>query len=324
MHDHHCPRRAARCGDVGKAIPAHSALTVRLRRATVLCALCEVMSRSTFSSVASSRASSPTMRPSAITRTRSDRPRISTNSDEITRTAMPSSASVADQRVDLLLRPDVDAAGRLVEDRAPSVSTASHLASTTFCWLPPESEPATALPSCRVRMSNSVDRLGSEALLGRARRSGRRGESSSRTFNDTFHRTLLSSAEPLDLAILGEQRDAGLHRVRRVGGTRPAATPSTAISPRAGTAPNNPLASRRAPCAVEPDDARRSRPPLTSNDTGAASPPTWRSCTSRRGEPGGPAATREHLRHLATDHHRDQVVAADVGDRDPCPTPGRP
>ena len=44
--------------------------------------------------------------------------------------------------VDLGLGADVDAARRLVEDQEPGRGI-SHLASSTFCWLPPESVPVT-------------------------------------------------------------------------------------------------------------------------------------------------------------------------------------
>ena len=52
--------------------------------------------------------------------------------------AMPCAARSAIMRVDLGLRLHVDALGRLVEDQERG-AVASHFASTTFCWLPPES-----------------------------------------------------------------------------------------------------------------------------------------------------------------------------------------
>ena len=46
---------------------------------------------------------------------------------------------LVDQRVDLRLGADVDAARRLVEDEDAGTRAASHFASTIFCWLPPDS-----------------------------------------------------------------------------------------------------------------------------------------------------------------------------------------
>jgi hypothetical protein len=58
-----------------------------------------------------------------------------------------------DQEIDVALGADVDAARRLVEhdDTRPGCST---FASASFCWLPPDSEPARSV-SEPVRMPNS-------------------------------------------------------------------------------------------------------------------------------------------------------------------------
>ena len=56
-------------------------------------------------------------------------------------TARPSLGELADEVVHRGLGADVDALGRLVEDDHLRLS-ASHLAMTTFCWLPPESSPS--------------------------------------------------------------------------------------------------------------------------------------------------------------------------------------
>ena len=50
---------------------------------------------------------------------------------------------LGEQAVHLGLGAHVDAAGRLVDDEHASASVASHLASTTFCWLPPLRVPAS-------------------------------------------------------------------------------------------------------------------------------------------------------------------------------------
>ena len=66
------------------------------------------------------------------------RPSTSSRSLETTTTATPDSARSLDQRVDLGAGPDIDAAGGLVEQQHPAVRS-SQRASTTFCWLPPDS-----------------------------------------------------------------------------------------------------------------------------------------------------------------------------------------
>ena len=77
---------------------------------------CPTASRSTFSSLNSSRSRKPAIRPSCITAMRSLTPITSSMSLEIISTATPASASAAHQPVDLGLGADVDAARRLVED----------------------------------------------------------------------------------------------------------------------------------------------------------------------------------------------------------------
>jgi hypothetical protein len=76
-------------------------------------------------------------RPPCITSTRSLMPRTSGNSLEIMMIAMPSPASLRHQRVNLRLGADIDAARRLIHDQDARRLVASHLPSTTFCWLPP-------------------------------------------------------------------------------------------------------------------------------------------------------------------------------------------
>ena len=91
------------------------------------------------SSDASACANSATILPSRITRMRSASraPRAArTRSSAWPR---PSAASSLEQPVHLRLRADVDAARGLVDDQELG-RRASHFASTTFCWLPPESD----------------------------------------------------------------------------------------------------------------------------------------------------------------------------------------
>ena len=83
--------------------------------------------------------SSPTIRPSRITRTRWQWKRTSGISSEIMMTATPSAASALDDLVDAVLGADVDADGRAVEDQHARAWSPSISASTTRCWLPPDS-----------------------------------------------------------------------------------------------------------------------------------------------------------------------------------------
>ena len=89
------------------------------------------------SSVASSCVSSAASRPSCMTRIRSATESTSGSSDEITSTATPSRASDAISRCTSALVPmSIPRVG------SSTISSAglrlSHLASTTFCWLPPD------------------------------------------------------------------------------------------------------------------------------------------------------------------------------------------
>src|SRR5690606_23197434 len=92
----------------------------------------------TVSSVASGRGISAVRRPSCMTSTRSAMPRISGRSEEIIRTATPSAASRDSSRCTSALVPT-----SMPRVGSSTISTfgpvASHLASTTFCWLPPDS-----------------------------------------------------------------------------------------------------------------------------------------------------------------------------------------
>src|SRR4051812_2279298 len=91
----------------------------------------------TVSSVASERGISAVRRPSCITSTRSAMPRISGRSEEIIRMATPSAASSPSSRCTSALVPT-----SMPRVGSSTMSTlgpvASHLARTTFCWLPPD------------------------------------------------------------------------------------------------------------------------------------------------------------------------------------------
>ena len=70
----------------------------------------------------------------------------------------------ADQLVDLLLGADVEAAGRDGRGSGSSSRAFSHLASTTFCWLPPERlRHSVSMPGVRMR-SRSTQLAGQPPL----------------------------------------------------------------------------------------------------------------------------------------------------------------
>ena len=99
------------------------------------------------SCVASSRESSPTISPSATTRMRSLMLRTSGSSDEMRMMPMPSWASSSMRAWTSALAPT--SMPRVGSSRMRTLGlSASHLASATFCWLPPDRR-LTAMSSVR-------------------------------------------------------------------------------------------------------------------------------------------------------------------------------
>ena len=94
--------------------------------------------------VANSRATVPLL----ITMMRSARDRTVSGSVESTRTPTPCSLQRLHDADHVLLGADVHAARRLATGSAPGRSV-SHLASATFCWLPPERVPQRDLDARR-------------------------------------------------------------------------------------------------------------------------------------------------------------------------------
>ena len=74
---------------------------------------------------------------------RSQMPISSCISDETTMIERPSRGECRDELVDLFLGADIDAAGRLVDDDDARARVIIILASSSFCWLPPDSWPAS-------------------------------------------------------------------------------------------------------------------------------------------------------------------------------------
>ena len=117
-----------------------------------------------------------TMRPSRMTTTRSDMPRISGSSDETMMTpalrgelAMKSCTAALEP----MSMPLVGSSRMMTLGLV-----ASHLAITTFCWLPPESWPTVLVERGGARSSRSVYRAGERELLGQAQEARREVRSS--------------------------------------------------------------------------------------------------------------------------------------------------
>ena len=110
----------------------------------------------------------------------------------------------AHEVVDAGLGADVDAAGRLVEDQDAAAAIASHLASTTFCWLPPDRK-RTSCSSERAR--SSTERASSCTLTvpGSRRRCL---PPSDRSASSALSRIGWREREALGLAVLGDEADA--------------------------------------------------------------------------------------------------------------------
>src|SRR5690606_15041319 len=96
-----------------------------------------VASSMTLCGVASALSRTPVTRPSHMTTIRSDRRRTSGSSDEIMTIALPWSASVRRRSwISSFAPTSMPRVGS--STTSTSQSRTSHLASTTFCWLPPE------------------------------------------------------------------------------------------------------------------------------------------------------------------------------------------
>ncbi len=113
------------------------------------------------------RRSRPTMRPSRMTMTRSDMPRISGSSEETMMTASPCAASSRHEVMDRGLGADVDALGRLVEDDDPR-------AWSPAIWRSPPS--AGCRPTACPRPGRGWRRAGRAARRSRAPASNSCGE----------------------------------------------------------------------------------------------------------------------------------------------------
>ena len=132
----------------------------------------------------------------------------------------------------------------------------SHLASSTFCWLPPDSVPVTCsmpVATTRTRLAKSVGDLRLLAL---------RSTSPSMPHKLAQHRQRRVGADrelqhqPLLVPVLRQERNAEPHRLARRARTL-TARPSIRISPRSGRVmPNSISATSERPAPTRPKKPR--------------------------------------------------------------------
>ena len=162
----------------------------------------------TFCWVASARLNSATRRLLRITRMRSLMPRTSGSSLEIMRMPRPCCASSLSRRWISALAPT--STPRVGSSTMSILGLlASHLPTTTFCWLPPESLFTTCSPLVAMMLSCSMSRspdLRSCRLMTKPKR-----VKVSRMAIERFSRMLHLAHQALRAAILGDVGDAQLH-----------------------------------------------------------------------------------------------------------------
>ena len=167
-----------------------------------------IIAAPTFSWVASSRLNSATSRPWRMTRMRSLIPRTSGSSLEIIRMPSPCWASSLRSRWISALAPT--STPRVGSSTISSLGLlASHLPTTTFCWLPPESLLTTCSPLVAMMLRRRI-------ISAPMRRSDERSTTPKRVSVPRIgHRDVLADAhladQALRAAVLGNVGDAQLH-----------------------------------------------------------------------------------------------------------------
>ena len=212
-----------------------------------------------------------------------------------------------DQRVDLGLGADVDATRRLIENQQLTLR-GEPLASTSFCWLPPESPAARVHPGARTRSRSS--RLPQGALgpsRGRAWPLRAKAElpascSRSDASESTSPWRLRSSGTrpmPRRMASRGERSTGCLHEDLSV--TRRRGRKSRAPLPN-GPRQRDPPSRRLPRCADENDTSW--------NPAGLESPSRANARARRRRVHQGKV-----FGELAADHHLDDLPVSSAGGR---------
>src|SRR3954468_9503119 len=260
----------ARALDGGDGFGAHAATSPT----------CPVARRITLSSSASARLSSPVRRPSCMTSTRSAMPRTSGSSLEIMSTATPSPASSLISRCTSALVPT--SMPRVGSSTISSFGlVASHLPSTTFCWLPPDSVP-TLSPSrwylsCSRAAHSSASGFSAPLRISPVRASARRRVS------DTLRAIERSITSPCWRRSSGTKPRAG----GGGGGGRPPGSCCPAPSTRRASALSMPKIARATslrPAPTSPASATIS-PARTSSETSKNTPSRGRRSTFSIGSP---------------------------------------
>src|SRR3954454_10566071 len=271
---------------VHELAPAAARLLQRRRgglglRAHAAASSCPVAARTTDSSSASSRVSSRTRRPSCMTSTRSAIPSTSGSSEEIISTATPWAASSDISRWTSALVPtSMPRVGSSMMSTFGLV--ASHLASTTFCWLPPDRNP-TGSPS-RWNLSWS---LAAQSRASEASAPPPISPSALRSVRRRVRPTLRS----IDISITSPcwRRSSGTSpmpaRIAAVGEPGLSATPSTSTWPASGVSmPKTARATSLRPAPTRPARPRIS-PRWTSKVTSVKTPSRVSRSTLSTGSP---------------------------------------
>ena len=208
-------------------------------------------------SVIASPSSSATMRPRRITSTRWARPRISSSSDEISRTPRPVGGERDEDVVDRALRADVDAARRLVGDHHAAARRAASARTAPSAGCRPRARRPAPSSSRRARRSARGRRCPARALAAAA------DDARGAELAEARERRVLDRRAPEDetvvLARLGDHREPGAE-------AQPRAPPGAASAGEHDLARLDPRRRRRsrarARCARRrrARRARRSRP----------------------------------------------------------------
>ena len=178
---------------------------------------------------------------------------------------------------------------------------ASHLASTTFCWLPPESVQTGFVSrpylSCSRGAQSAANRRSAAARDQPSRGARReRGERDVALDREVHH-------EPLLAAVLGHEPDPGRHRA-------PSASPAAARARR--SPPRRRRSGRCRRSRARPRCGRRRRGPAsatisparTSNETSVKTPSRVSRSTCEHASPGSAATFGKSALHVAADHRR--------------------
>ena len=254
-------------------------------------------------SVVVSPATSPASRPSCITRIRSQRPMSSGISEETTMTPWPAAAYSRSKRVDLGLGPDVDAAGRLVDDEQRGDAASERARSTSA--------------GCRPRGLGVL--LDGSRLIARRTRPGSRSARSRRLSGRTKPPRGTAAEPPAEDIILarsgrgtgpaisgprGRRRSPAstasrIERKRRAG-RRGRASPTSS-----GSAPKMAAHELRPAGAEEPGEAEDFAPAERKADVVGA-PAAAEPAASNRTSPAAPSLAGKSVGQMAADHgHED-------------------